>query len=409
MRISTTMQFTSNLRYIQNSNSKVDETSDRYNSGLKFQKAGENPSGMASKVKYEGAIASYDQYAKVGTLAQNSLSEEETALESMWETLSSINTRLQQCVNGSNDESSLKAISAEIAQLRDHLFDLCNTQNTEGEYIFSGANSSVPTYTLTTTGHYKCQADGASRSVVVSPSVSVQVSDSGHDIFEICKTSYTFSASNTSGSSMTFSGIREYGEYESLYKTYYDPSGAGTNKLALQINPGNPPTFSLSDPSGNTIETGEVDISGSTKTIKVRGMEFTIGNITAGDTVEITLDPPKTDNMLNILTDIVADINDETMGSAEKIKNINKCQQDVLIALSHYDSYRGQIGARQNAITNVLGSNEALSDIKVESKANISEVDAFEAASDLIKAQNQLSVSRQIYSMLNRQSLFDYI
>ena len=77
--------------------------------------------------------------------------------------------------------------------------------------------------------------------------------------------------------------------------------------------------------------------------------------------------------------------------------------------MTHYDSYRGKIGARQNTITDVLQSNEALSNIKKESKANVSEIDAFEAASNLVVANNQLTVSRQIYSNLTKQSLFDYI
>ena len=153
MRISTTMQFTNSLSYIQKSNTSVDEASNRYNSGLKFQTAGENPSGMASKVKYEGAISSYKQYAKDGGLAANTLSEEETALKSMWSALSSINTRLIQCVDGSNDQNSLIALAEEIGQTRDHLYDLMNTQNTDGEYIFSGAQSDIPTYTLTSAWH----------------------------------------------------------------------------------------------------------------------------------------------------------------------------------------------------------------------------------------------------------------
>ncbi|MDY6465412.1 MAG: flagellar hook-associated protein 3, partial [Succinivibrio dextrinosolvens] len=76
MRISTTMQYTNSLSYIKNSNSKVDEKATKYNSGLKFQSAGEDPSGMASKVKYEGAIAAYKQYIEAGGIANNSLSEE---------------------------------------------------------------------------------------------------------------------------------------------------------------------------------------------------------------------------------------------------------------------------------------------------------------------------------------------
>ena len=412
MRISTTMQYTNSLSYIKNSNSKVDEQATKYNSGLKFQSAGEDPSGMASKVKYEGAIAAYKQYIEAGGIANNSLSEEETALSSMWDTLSSVHTRLQQCVNGSNDESSLKALSAEIAQLRDHLFDLMNTQNTEGEYIFSGAKSSVATYTLTSEGHYVCQADGASRGVVVAPSVNVQVSDSGLDIFENCKTAYTI---NATGTNLERAEVKTYGTFNDLFETYYKPAGSDAqNSLTLRLNGDG--TFSLyappppADPTTEKpIETGEVDTSTSINKITVKGMEFTITDPNATGDINIQLEKPKTENMLNILTEIASVINDESVSNVDKIAKITKCQVDVEIALSHYDSYRGQIGARQNAITNVLNANESLSAIKVESKANVSEVDAFEAASELIRAQNQLTVSRQIYSMLNKQSLFDFI
>ena len=405
MRISTTMQYTNSLSYIKNSNSKVDEQATKYNSGLKFQSAGEDPSGMASKVKYEGAIAAYKQYIEAGGIANNSLSEEETALSSMWDTLSSVHTRLQQCVNGSNDESSLKALSAEIAQLRDHLFDLMNTQNTEGEYIFSGARSSVATYTLTSEGHYECQADGSSRGVVVAPNVNVQVSDSGLDIFENCKTAYTI---NATGTNLERAEVKTYGTFNDLFETYYKPAGTvAENSLTLHLNGDG--TFSLLDPNNTEIEKGEIDTSTSINKITVKGMEFTITDPNATGDINIQLKKPTTENMLNILTKIVSDINDESLSNVDKIAKITKCQVDVEIALSHYDSYRGQIGARQNAITNVLNANESLSAIKVESKANVSEVDAFEAASELIRAQNQLTVSRQIYSMLNKQSLFDFI
>ncbi|SFS46855.1 flagellar hook-associated protein 3 FlgL [Succinivibrio dextrinosolvens] len=415
MRISTTMQYTNSLSYIKNSNSKVDEQATKYNSGLKFQCAGEDPSGMASKVKYEGAIAAYKQYIEAGGIANNSLSEEETALSSMWDTLSSVHTRLQQCVNGSNDSSSLKALSAEIAQLRDHLFDLMNTQNTEGEYIFTGAQSDIETYTLTSTGKYICQADGSTRGVVVAPSVNVQVSDSGLDIFENCKTAYEINVNtNPNPTYPPITGyerceIKSYGTFNKVFEDNYDPAGNNATGNMLRIYLDGTGNFTLYGTDGGVIDTGVVDTSTSINKISVRGMEFTIANANENGYINIELEKPKNENMLNILTDIVSTINDDSVSNVDKIAAITKCQVDVELALSHYDSYRGQIGARQNAIENVLNANESLSAIKVESKANVSEVDAFDAASELIRAQNQLTVSRQIYSMLNKQSLFDFI
>ena len=405
MRISTTMQYTSSLSYIQNGNSKVDDAANRYNKGTKFDTAGEDPSGMSSKIKYEGSIAAYKQYQEDGGLAANALSEEETALQSMWEALSSINTRLQQCVDGTNDDSSLKALAAEIENTRDHLYDLMNTQNTEGEYIFTGAQSDIPTYTLTTDGHYKCQADGSTRSVLVSPSVTIQVSDSGLDIFENCKTAKTFSTPTPAGSVPLKSAvISSYGDFEDLYEKYYSSATGANNELTLSVNAGK---FELKDQNGNVIDEGEVNVKNNT--IDVKGLEFTVEDPSIVCDYTVQLKKPDTDNILNVLTDIVATLRDDTKNQTDKTAAIAHAERCVGIAMTHYDSYRGEIGARQNNIETIVDSNTSLSTIKTESKASVSEVDAFEAASNLIQAQNQLTVSRQIYSNLAKQSLFDFI
>lgn len=415
MRISTTMQFTRNLNFIQRSNSSVDQAANKYNTGLKFQTAGEDPAGMSSKVKYEGSIAAYDQYKADGILADNALSEEETAMQSLWEALSSIYTRLQQCIDGSNDQSSMNAIADEIEQMRDHLFNLTNTQNTEGEYIFSGADSSRPCFTLTSDGHYTCQADGSTRSVQVAPNVAVQVSDSGLDIFENCKLAYEMSYKDATGASMAtpdiaYGGVSDYGDFNDLFEQYYSSATGAANKLRIEVTAptgdAKTSTFELYDPAGTKIYEGEVKSNGY---IDVKGMEFELGSPTYAGTINIDLKKPRNDNILNQLTDIVSTIRNEGMNKSEKIGAITRVEEDVNIAMTHYDSYRGKIGARQNTITDVLQSNEALSNIKKESKANVSEIDAFEAASNLVVANNQLTVSRQIYSNLTKQSLFDYI
>lgn len=415
MRISTTMQFTRNLNFIQRSNSSVDQAANKYNTGLKFQTAGEDPAGMSSKVKYEGSIAAYDQYKADGILADNALSEEETAMQSLWEALSSIYTRLQQCIDGSNDQSSMNAIADEIEQMRDHLFNLTNTQNTEGEYIFSGADSSRPCFTLTSDGHYTCQADGSTRSVQVAPNVAVQVSDSGLDIFENCKLAYEMSYKDATGASMAtpdiaYGGVSDYGDFNDLFEQYYSSATGVANQLRIEVTApagdAKTSTFELYDPAGTKIYEGEVKSNGY---IDVKGMEFELGSPTYAGTINIDLKKPRNDNILNQLTDIVSTIRNEGMNKSAKIGAITRVEEDVNIAMTHYDSYRGKIGARQNTITDVLQSNEALSNIKKESKANVSEIDAFEAASNLVVANNQLTVSRQIYSNLTKQSLFDYI
>ena len=225
MRVSTTMTYNRNLAYLQKANSRLDTSTTRYNTGLKFENAGEDPSGMASKIKYDAAITNYKQFATNAGLAADTMAEEETALESMWNSLSSAHTRLIQAVDSTNDTTSLDAIAEDLLQIRDQLFDLMNTQNAEGEYIFSGAQSTVSTMRKTSDGHYFCQADGQARVVQVAPSVSVQISDSGLNIFENCDLAKTISL--TGDTNGLYGMINDYGDYDEEQEAELDRWLAG--------------------------------------------------------------------------------------------------------------------------------------------------------------------------------------
>ena len=167
MRISTSMQYNSHLNYLQTANTKVDQASTQYNTGLKFQTAGQDPGGMAAKIKYQADITAYERYGDNAKVVSDALDQEETALGQIWDVMSSIQTRLIQAINGTLDDGSRQALAEDIKQSRDQLYSLMNTKNAEGEYIFSGAQSDVPTYTVTSDGRYICNADGSTKNVNV--------------------------------------------------------------------------------------------------------------------------------------------------------------------------------------------------------------------------------------------------
>ena len=77
--------------------------------------------------------------------------------------------------------------------------------------------------------------------------------------------------------------------------------------------------------------------------------------------------------------------------------------------MNQYDMYRGRVGSRENEVENVINSDTSLKNIKTTARANITEVDAFEAASDIVKDQQALQVARSVFSSINGTSLFDYI
>jgi flagellar hook-associated protein 3 FlgL len=82
--------------------------------------------------------------------------------------------------------------------------------------------------------------------------------------------------------------------------------------------------------------------------------------------------------------------------------NINNAKENINNALGH-------VGGRLSNIEQVIDSNDSLNVIKQETKANISEIDVYEAVENLLKEQNALNVAKQTFTLVNGQSLFDFI
>ena len=221
MRISTSMQYQSHLNYLQTANTKVDQASTQYNTGLKFQTAGQDPGGMAAKIKYQADITAYERYGDNAKVVSDALDQEETALGQIWDVMSSIQTRLIQAINGTLDDGSRQALAEDIKQSRDQLYSLMNTKNAEGEYIFSGAQSNIPTFTVTSDGNYVCNADGSTKNVNVSPTITVQTTDSGLNIFENVMYAYDFGIRGQdldSGGTIAAATVSDYDQFNAFFK-----------------------------------------------------------------------------------------------------------------------------------------------------------------------------------------------
>ena len=406
MRISTSMQYNSHLNYLQTANTKVDQASTQYNTGLKFQTAGEDPGGMAAKIKYQADITAYERYGDNAKVVSDALDQEETALGQIWDVMSSIQTRLIQAINGTLDDGSRQALAEDIKQSRDQLYSLMNTKNAEGEYIFSGAQSDVPTYTVTSDGRYICNADGSTKNVNVSPTITVQTTDSGLNIFENVMQAYDFGINyvhrqdGSTDPAITASTVSDYDQFNAFFKdnfTYGDSGEAarrednewvvfftGTDTFELRPFPAI---------AGTAVAKGEIKDG----KLEVNGMSFTLADgyePQAGDFISLQLDQPKQGNILNKLTEIVNKLSlpkDEwdnvtpKQSTSSLTHDLAEMQQNIELAKKQVDTYRGMVGARGANIDAIIQSDESLTDIKKEAKANVSEMDAFEAVSNLCK------------------------
>ena len=427
MRVSTTMQYRNHLNYLQGHNSRLDLASQVYNTGKKFQTAGQDPGGMSAHMKYEADIASYKQYTQNSKIVADTFAQEETALGQIYDALSSVQTRLIQAINGTLDDGSRAALAEDIKQVRDQMYNLMNTKNAEGEFIFSGAQSSKPTYIIDPTGKYVCQADGSNKYVNVSPTLTIQSNDSGLNIFENTNLANDFKMTGKDQDKY-LGTVRDYDQFNTFFKENFNgntagnPPGIKDNRFKIEVLKDGK-TFTVTDNDGSAIPPFD-KAPGEIKDgkINVFGMQFELKDGTQapqpGDKVNIILEAPKQDNILNQLTDIANALlvpqdeygpNNIVSSSHDLTRQVSKMQENISIAKKQVDTFRGMVGARGANIDAIIKSNESIHDIKKESDANVVEADAFTAVSDLMQAQAALQVAQQSYQVVHSATLFDFM
>ena len=400
MRITTNMSFDRSIKYMQNTNTRLDQASKQYNTGLKFDTAAEDPTGMGNKLRLEAEISTYTQYSVNAGLAQDSLGLEETSLSSMYEILGSVKVEMQSAVNGTLDNYNFEAIATSLEESLNLLFDLTNTKTADGEYIFSGNQSLQPTMVKQSDGTFKCQADSGFRQVKVAPSVKVTTSDSGLGIFEQCQLCRT--ASSDAASTISYKDNEQFNKF---VNDYYQNGGKNDFTVSVATDG----KYELKSLRDNTVlQSGTL---GDSKTITFNGMEIKMnGDYTQGAlNLTIKLDEPKNDNFLNSISRVIDVLRDDNVSHAEKMSMLASGQVNIEYAKENVNVALGHVGGRLTNIEDVINSNSTLSEIKTQAKANISEVDVYEATENLLKQQTALNFAQQTFSKVNGTTLFDYI
>jgi len=196
MRVTTNMQYQHSIRALQSTSERLEKANNQMTTGDKFTTAGENPSGMASKLSLTGKIESYQQFNTNAGLLDSSLTLEGTVLTSITTSLQSAYSKVQQSQSGAISTSDRKSIASELVQLQNQIYDLMNSKNADGEYIFGGNQSQTQPFVKDSSGAYLFQGDTGQRMIQVSPSVNIASNDSGLSVFQSVPTRRTASTSD---------------------------------------------------------------------------------------------------------------------------------------------------------------------------------------------------------------------
>lgn len=137
LRITQGMMHSQLTRNINNNLNRMAEIQQQASSGLKLNKASDNPVGITYSLRYRSELAENEQYEKNTDQALSWLDFTDSVISQAGDVMQRVKELATKAGNGTNPQEALEAIKSELAELKNQLVDIANSKM-NGKYIFNG-------------------------------------------------------------------------------------------------------------------------------------------------------------------------------------------------------------------------------------------------------------------------------
>jgi flagellar hook-associated protein 3 FlgL len=400
MRISTAEITSQAIQAIDNQSSALQITQNEVSTGLAVQNAADNPVAASQIVQLSQQQAQLTQYGSNLQSAQTRLSLEESSLSSATTTLQSIRDLAVQAGDATLNDADRQQIATQIQTQIQALLGTANSQDANGEYLFSGYAAQTQPFVTDSAGNVSYQGDSGSRLIQISANQSVPDSDTGATAFmNVAAGNGTFTtaanAANTGSASIDGGSVVD--------STQWVP-----DNYTLSFT--SPTNYQITDTTtGTTVVANGSYTSGSA--IQFDGVQVTVtGTPATGDSFNVA--PSGNQSMFATLTQLSTALSqpaDTAASKAQLATSLASALTNIDQDVSHLSTVSASVGARLNMLTAQATTNTATSTSLSSQQSNLQDVDYASAVSTLNEQMVGLQAAEQSYAAVAQLSLFKYL
>ncbi|QMT60558.1 flagellar hook-associated protein FlgL [Legionella sp. PC997] len=412
MRISTNQIYQNSLNSLLNKQERVAKLQEQLNENfLKVRYSSDDPIAFAQIELMNQRINTTQLLQKNRESADSALSMEESILNDCTISLQRLREIQVKAGNSTLSEQDRKALAIEANIILKELLDYANSKDINGDYMFSGGQTSTLPFSINTSGQYVYNGDSTQRFQLVGSSLQMPINDPGEDLFMRIPNgngSFTIKQSatpNTGTASLNTGSV--------ITPSAYVPDNY-TMSFALNSQ-GNLVVMVSGATSGNVIPpTGLPDdapLYQDGMTVSFNGMEMAISGLpNAGDSFLIT--PSQNESVFATIQNMINNLNQPYSTATEKAAATtvnNQILAQIDSALSTILDARANLGARLNQLEHAETAN---SDIIEQSQIilkRLQEVDPLAAATEFKQELYNLEVAQQSFVLIQGLSLFNFI
>jgi flagellar hook-associated protein 3 FlgL len=183
MRISTSLYFDQSSQQMSTAQTTLNQDQAQLSSGKQLVQPSDDPDKTALINQIQSQLTAQTTYQSTLTTMTTRLTAQQTALKNATSTLSQIQTLATEAANGTLTSSNRQAVANEISGLRDQLLSLANTQDSEGNYLFSGSKMGTASFAANGSGQVVYQGDTSTMMVNVGDNRQLSMNMAGTDAF----------------------------------------------------------------------------------------------------------------------------------------------------------------------------------------------------------------------------------
>ncbi len=409
MRLSFNMKFDQSLNGILNTQAKLTRAETQLSRQTRILSPADDPAAAAKVLGLDQSLNQVEQYQSNSVLLKNNLALEETVLSNMRTSMDRVRTLAIAAGNGALTPADRSAIAGEIKNIQVELFDLMNTRNSEGGYIFSGFQDQSKSYVFNEVSQkYEFQGDDGQKSLQISPTIALSSNDSGKNVFENVDARFkpTPAVISSGGATAASAIVSNQTQFDTFFRDSYDPLTATNNDYNVVLTA--PSNYEILR-DGVALAPAVTGTFTPGQPISFKGVSIVIeGAAAVPGQVDFSLNPPEKINILNTLNDFVAVLDSGVAGSVLS-ESISDAIIQVTSAAFKVDSTVSFIGGRVNVLDSVFETNADLTINNKEYRAALSEVDYASALTEITKQQIALEAVSAAFVKVSGVSLFDYI
>jgi flagellar hook-associated protein 3 FlgL len=408
MRISTNMIYNSGVSSMNEQIAAALKLQQQIATGRRIATPSDDPVAAAQALQVQQAQDINSQYATNLSNAKSALNIEETQLSTLDDLFGRVKELTVQAGNSILSSDNRAAIAVELRARFDQLLGIANATDGKGEYIFSGYMGATQPFAgsvdelLGTGGEITYLGDDGQRTLEITPSNLLPISDSGNDVFKrIPAGNGSFTTAYASGN--TGSGVMSTG-------TVTDPvawNSYADKPLTVSFAAG---TYTVTDSASAVVASGPY-VPGQAITPAGLGISFTIsGTPAVTDTFTVAASSSK--SVFRSLADLIGALERPITGDASEAKyrmDIGAALVEMNQAADTAFRVRAEVGTRLNEVTSQTNVNGDLKLQYSETLSNLVDVDYTQALSDLTRRQTNLEAAQKSFAALTKLSLFDYL